>query len=104
MTRISRIVCAALLLLATGCVVREHVVVRTPPVPPPSQVEIVPVRPGPAHVWVPGHWAWRGSERGYVWVGGHWAVPQGSNYVWMPGHWAQESGGYVWVEGHWRSR
>ena len=35
MTRINRMLCAALLLLITGCVVREHVVVRTPPVPPP---------------------------------------------------------------------
>jgi len=101
--RALRAVCIPLLLFAVGCAVRE-VVVRTPPPPPAAQYEVIPVQPGPAYVWVPGHWAWRGPERGYVWVPGRWAVPETPGYVWVPGHWAQRQDGYVWVEGHWRPR
>ncbi len=95
--------CFAVLLFAAGCVVREQVV-RTPPPPPPVRVEVLPARPGPTYVWVPGHWAWRGPERGYVWVAGRYAVPESPGYVWVPGHWQPRRDGYVWVEGHWRPR
>ena len=102
--RAGRVLCGALLLFTTSCVVREQVVVRTPLPPPAPRVEVVPVTPGPAYVWVPGHWAWRGPERGYVWVAGHYAVPKAPGYVWVPGRWAARPGGYVWMEGHWRPR
>ncbi len=102
-TRALRASCIALLLFVAGCIVRE-VVVRTPPPAPPAQLEMVPAQPGPAHVWVPGHWAWRGPERGYVWVAGHYAMPESPGYVWVPGHWEERRGGYVWVEGHWTPR
>ena len=105
-TRAARILCAGLLLVAAGCVatVSEQAVVLTPPPIPVPHVEVVPVQPGPAYVWVPGHWAWRGPHRGYAWIGGHWAVPQAPTYVWVPGHWEPRRGGHVWVEGHWRQR
>jgi len=88
-------------LLLTGCIVAEPVVVRTPPQPPPPQVEVVPVQPGPAHVWVQGHWVWR--HGGYVWQPGFWE-PVRANHVWVPGYWAPRGGGYIWIEGHWRTR
>ncbi len=88
--------------LLAGCIVSEPVVVRTPPPPPVVRVEPVPLQPGPAYVWVPGHWAWR--RGGYVWLPGYWAVPAAPNYVWEPGHWAPGGGGYVWIEGRWRVR
>ena len=47
-------------LLLTGCIVREPVVVRTPPPPPPPRAEVVVPQPGPAYVWIAGHWAWDG--------------------------------------------
>ncbi len=103
-TRALRASCIVLVLFVAGCVVREEVLVRTPPPVPGVEVEVVPAHPGGAYVWVPGHWAWRGPERGYVWVGGRWAVPESPGYVWVPGHWAERRGGYVWVEGHWRPR
>ncbi|HET7341865.1 MAG TPA: hypothetical protein VFL90_10405 [Methylomirabilota bacterium] len=89
-------------LLLSGCVVAEPAVVASPPPPPPVRVEAVPVAPGPAYVWVPGHWAWRRGA--YVWVAGHYAVPAQPGYVWVAPHWAPRPGGYVWVEGHWRAR
>jgi hypothetical protein len=101
----------------SGCIVRDTgvvrvpagppplaVVVRTPPPTPPPQVEVITSQPGPAHVWVPGHWAWRGPDHGYVWLPGHWAIPQTPHHVWLPGHWAPQAGGSVWVEGQWRPR
>jgi hypothetical protein len=38
--------------------------------PPPAQVEVVPISPGPSYYWVPGYWSWNG---GWIWVGGRWA-------------------------------
>ena len=74
-----------------------------PPPPPPAQVEVVPATPGPAYVWVPGYWGWRGPRRGYAWVPGGYAVPAQPSYQWVPGYWAPRPGGWVWVEGHWRA-
>jgi hypothetical protein len=83
-----------------GCVAYE----ATPPAAPAPPAEVVPARPGPAHVWVEGHWAWRGPRRGYVWAPGYWAVPTTPGYVWVPGRWVPRRRGYVWVEGHWQRR
>ncbi len=69
--------------------------------PPPMRVEVQPARPSPGHLWIAGHWAWRGNQ--HVWMGGHWAVPPGAGYVWQPARWApNERGGYRFYEGHWR--
>lgn len=94
----------ALLLLAAGCAVREQLVIKAPPPVPVARVEVVPAQPGPGHVWVAGHWAWRGPAQGYVWVPGHWIVPQSPGYIWVSGRWEPRPGGYMWIEGHWRPR
>ncbi|HTI53742.1 MAG TPA: YXWGXW repeat-containing protein, partial [Verrucomicrobiae bacterium] len=70
---------SAVALLMTGCVVARPVVVRRPPPPPPVRVEIAPVAPTPAHVWIAGHWGWHHDH--YVWVPGRWAVPASPGYV-----------------------
>jgi hypothetical protein len=90
-------------ILLTGCVVRP-VVVRTPPPPPAPQTEIVAPQPGPAYVWIAGHWAWNARAATYVWRPGYWALPEAPTQTWVPGHWAARPGGYVWVDGHWRVR
>ena len=89
-------------LLVGGCVAAQPVVVKRPPPPPPLRVEIAPVAPSRAHVWVPGHWAWRREH--YVWIPGHWEVPATPGYIWVPGGWRPRGDGYVWVDGHWRAR
>jgi hypothetical protein len=96
------LVVPAIALVLAGCVVAQPVVVRRPPPSPPIRTEIAPVAPTPAHVWVPGHWAWH-HER-YVWIPGRWEVPASPGYVGVPGGWMPREGGYVWVEGHWRAR
>lgn len=102
--RFTRASLAGALLVLAGCVVAEPVYVQTPPPAPAAQLEVVPAPPGPAYVWVPGYWAWRGPHRGYLWVPGHYTVPAGPGYVWAPGHWAPGPRGHIWIEGHWRLR
>ena len=63
------LVAASLSAMVAGCAVEETVVVRGPR--PPDRVDIVTVRPSPAHVWVRGQWVRRGD--GWVWIGGRWS-------------------------------
>lgn len=87
------------LLLLAGCVVATPapVVVRTPPPAPAAQVEVVPAPLGPAYVWVPGQWVWRGPRHGYVWIPGRYVIPTQPGWIWVPAHWDARPGGYVWV-------
>jgi len=77
-----------------------QVYVRIGPPPPPPRREIVPVRPGPRHVWVAGYHRWDGNR--YYWQPGAWVLPPGRYHHWVPGHWVSSGRGYYWVEGHWR--
>jgi WXXGXW repeat (2 copies) len=73
--------------------------VRVSVAPPPLRAEVRPVAPSPNHVWVNGHWAWRG--RAHVWVGGHYALPPGAGYHWVQARWVNEGGQWTFFEGHW---
>ena len=74
--------------------------VRVDVAPPPPQVEVRPAPPGPGHVWIAGHWAWR--HRRHFWVPGHWEMAPAPGYVWEPARWVNEGGHWVFFEGHWR--
>jgi hypothetical protein len=74
--------------------------VRVSAAPPPVRVEVQPARPSPNHLWIAGHWGWRGGR--HEWLGGHWAIPPQPGYVWEPARWTQENGQWVFFEGHWR--
>ena len=67
--------------------------------PPPLKTESKPLKPGPAYVWIAGHWKYSGGT--YVWVAGHWTRPPKSDRVWVSGHWVKRPGGYVYIPGHW---
>lgn len=43
--------------------------------PPPPRREMVPPRPGPRYVWVPGYYRAEGNR--YVWRSGSWVLPPG---------------------------
>jgi hypothetical protein len=98
-----------------GCVEREVVYRNPPPAapagtvveadpvpPPPQQVDVMTVAPGPVDLWfwAPGSWEWRGG--GWVWFGGHWAARPHPGAVWVGGGWAHRGHGRVWVRAHWR--
>jgi hypothetical protein len=51
------------------------------PPPPPPRTVVVPARPYPDAVWMPGHWQWRRWRHEYVWVPGHWKVRRGHAWV-----------------------
>ena len=67
--------------------------------PPPPQLEIVGIAPGPNHVWAPGYWTWRGGI--WVWVGGCWKLRPAPGAVWIGPHWAHHGRGYIYVKGYW---
>jgi len=45
--------------------------------PPPPQVEVITVAPGPDYYWAPGYWRWNGS---WIWVRGGWNYRAGYNW------------------------
>ena len=72
------------------------IAVGTAPPPPPPTAVVTPVvpAPGPAYVWVPGHYDWVGGR--WVWVEGGWTLPPRPHAVWVApavdirlhrGHW-----------------
>jgi hypothetical protein len=66
-----------------------------PPAPQPESVAVA--KPSPQHVWIAGHWAWRGR---WLWMGGHWAVGA-PGAVWIPGYWHRgPKGRWTWIR--WR--
>jgi hypothetical protein len=68
--------------------------------PPPARVEVIGVAPSSNHVWISGHWAWKGGA--YHWQKGYWMKRPRANVKWIPGHWKYTRHGYVWKAGHWR--
>jgi hypothetical protein len=102
-SRLVRILSLAALVNATACVMgarpREGVIYvsRQPPV---ERVEVISVRPGPAHIWIAGHWGWRESD--FIWIGGRWEEPRSGFRTWVPGRWAHDRHGWYYIDGHWR--
>lgn len=108
LARVSRrlVTAAALAALLGGCVIAPPgyyarpapgpVVEAEPPVP---QVEVVPVSPGPAYVWIGGYWGWNAGR--YMWIGGRWALPP-AGHAWAPGYWGRFGRGWAWHGGYWR--
>ena len=103
-------------LLATGCVVHEHVSNPNPPVtvvdsvsasdavyvnsgPPAPIIERVPIVPSPGYVWIGGAWYWQGR---WVWHAGRWGRPPQFGAVWIGPHYGFRGGRYVWYRGYWR--
>jgi hypothetical protein len=67
--------------------------------PPLLPVYAQPPIPGPGYLWVPGYWAWTGTE--YYWVPGYWATPPMIGLYWTPPYWAWVDGAYVFNAGYW---
>jgi hypothetical protein len=66
--------------------------------PPPPQVEVITVAPGPGFFWIGGYWNWVGGR--HVWMGGHWEAHR-PGYFYAPGHWVQHSNGWAFASGRW---
>ena len=72
--------------------------VKAPPPPPRAVVVTRPARPDARHVWVGGHYSYRGGR--YAWVKGAWKLPPRRGVVWVPGRFDSRKG--VWISGTWR--
>jgi len=65
--------------------------------PPAPRYEVVPA-PRVGHVWVPGHWQWRGHH--HVWVRGYW-MRERPGYVYAPARWVDHGGRWAYEDGRW---
>jgi hypothetical protein len=75
---------------------RERVVVIREAPPPPRQEAVPAARRG--HVWVPGHYEYRG--RRYVWVGGQW-LRERRGYAYNAPRWVERNGQWALERGRW---
>ena len=67
--------------------------------PPLLPVYAQPAIPGPGYLWIPGYWAWNGSE--YFWTPGYWSMPPTVGFYWTPPYWGWLNGAYVFNAGYW---
>lgn len=67
------------------------------PAPPPLRREAVP-RARRGHVWVAGHWEWRGKR--HVWAPGHWVKARSGQHYRQP-KWEQQNGRWQMHGGGW---
>jgi hypothetical protein len=67
--------------------------------PPLLPVYEQPPIPGPGYLWIPGYWAWDGTE--YYWTPGYWATPPAVGLYWTPPYWAWSNGVFVFNAGYW---
>jgi hypothetical protein len=66
--------------------------------PPPPRAEAVPT-PRRGHVWVAGHWEWRGHH--HKWVRGTW-IRERRGYQYTQPTWAERDGRWYMERGGWR--
>ncbi len=67
--------------------------------PPEIPVYEQPPLPDPGYLFVPGYWAWDGTD--YYWVPGTWVEPPVGGMLWTPGYWGYQDGFYAWNDGYW---
>ncbi len=67
--------------------------------PPVIPIYVQPDLPAPGYLFMPGYWAWDGTD--YYWVPGTWVEPPVNGLLWTPGYWGFQDGLYVWNDGYW---
>lgn len=69
---------------------------------PPQPIYEVAPDPRPGHVWVPGHYEWRGDQ--YTWIRGHWMAER-PGYAYVEPRWVQRANGQWYMVGNnWERR
>ena len=69
--------------------------------PPMDEVEVMPMRPSPSHIWINGHYGYQQNR--YIWNHGFYSVPPRGKTVWQRGEYYQNSNGYhTYKQGYWR--
>lgn len=74
---------------------RDHNMIHA--APPAPRFERTP-RARPGHVWIPGHWTWRGNR--HQWVRGSW-IRARQGYVYAQPTWIQRDGQWYMEQGRW---
>ncbi len=91
---------AAISLVPTAAFAQIVPYVTVAVAPPALRVEARSAPPSDRHVWIAGHWAWRGGQ--HEWIVGHWVLPPEPGYLWEPARWVSAGGQWQFFEGHWR--
>jgi hypothetical protein len=71
---------------------------RTSTPPPGPRAEERPAAPSPAHIWIPGHWAWGGEQ--HIWVRGRYEPPR-DGHVFLAPQWFSLNKMWTFYPGHW---
>ena len=79
--------------------IRPAIVAVAPPAP---RVDVVVVRPDPAHVWARGYWDWSGES--WAWVPGRWVRAPAAGARWVPAQYSRVSTGWRYVPSHWSNQ
>lgn len=101
----SSVIAASIALASLGAVVSTpasaaHYAVHSVHIqvaPPAPRYEAAPA-PRRGHVWVPGHWEWRGQR--HVWVAGR-HIQQRPGHHYRPVQWQQHNGHWQMQRGGW---
>jgi WXXGXW repeat (2 copies) len=98
-TRTTRYLLIAAVLLVFSAVSPAQVFLSVNFGPPALPVYAQPVGPGEGYMWTPGYWAW--GPYGYYWVPGTWVLAPQPGVLWTPGYWAFGGALYYWHPGYW---
>jgi len=98
-TNLVRYVIFALFLLSVSTADFAQIGVYVSFGPPAIPVYDQPLCPGDGYIWIPGYWAWDGSE--YYWVPGTWVLPPEVGFLWTPGYWEWSGFGFFFHHGYW---
>ncbi len=70
-----------------------------PAAPPPVQVEVAPIAPVPAAVWIAGFWQWNGTS--WVWITGSYQLRPEPRVQWRQPEWRARGRVHVLIPGGW---
>jgi hypothetical protein len=70
-----------------------------PAAPPAAQVEVAPVAPIHAAVWIAGFWQWSGTS--WVWIRGSWQLRPEASATWRVPEWRPRGAVHVLIPGGW---
>lgn len=87
------------LVLAPMAASAQQTVVITNLPPPAPLAETPTASPGANFAWVPGFWAWSGTQ--HAWTAGHWERPPQPAQTWEAPRWERDGARYRFRQGRW---
>jgi hypothetical protein len=70
--------------------------------PPPPRREVIIQAPNPGWVWIPGYYAYGGSN--WEWRAGRWEAPPSPQHIWVAPRYVRRGDHYDYYEGSWKQK